>query len=144
MYWDNKRLPIHFVKNEEGAREAKQISEEEITDTPAKKNIGVLVIGHVHHGKTAILELLNRNAHNIPAEIVMIEQQQAPQYPVGSMESLVQKIENDIVMDLSRIRDMVEEIFLEPRNQYPDPRSYPSPKPQKAKSNHRRYIPRKT
>jgi hypothetical protein len=70
------------VKNEEGIREAKQISEEEITHTPEKKNIGTLIIGHIGHAQHEILELLNRNAHNIPAEIVVIHQQQTPQYPV--------------------------------------------------------------
>jgi hypothetical protein len=60
------------------------------------------------------------------------------------MEAFIQKIENSIVMDLSKIRDTLAETFLEQKIPYHTPYTYNSPKPQKAKSNHRRYIPRKT
>ena len=144
MNRDNKYTPIRYVKNEIGQREAKILSEDEIQNTPETKNIGVLVIGHVGHTQADILRLLNRNNHNMPVDIVVIEQQQAPQYPIWSMEALVQKIETDMVMSLSNIRDMILDTFFEQRNQYPNPHVYTSPKPQKAKLQNRRYTPRKT
>ena len=144
MQWDNKYTPVHYVKNEVGQREAKIIHEDELQNTPKKKNIGVLFIGHVGHTQADILWLLNRNNHNIPADIVVIKQEHAPQYPVWSMEALIQNIESDIVRNLSDISDVMMDTFSIQRKQYPNPHVYTSPKPQKSKSQNRKYSPRKT
>jgi len=72
-------LNVRFVKNEEGKREAQQITEQEIESDTSKKGTKVILVGHVGHTQTEIIELLNRHSEKINAEIVVIEPQ-TPQY----------------------------------------------------------------
>jgi hypothetical protein len=70
---------ICFIKNEEGQREVKQISEEEnITNEPTK-GMHCIIVGHIGHTQTKIIELLKKNTHHISAEVVMMHHEIPPE-----------------------------------------------------------------
>lgn len=51
---------IRFTKDDEGKRIAQEISHEEIAAMP-KKDIGIIVVGHVDHAKEQLLAALEKS-----------------------------------------------------------------------------------
>ncbi|MFA6255857.1 MAG: hypothetical protein WC606_01615 [Candidatus Absconditabacterales bacterium] len=65
---------LHFIKNKEGQRAAKELQDSELEDMKEKKEIGVIIIGHIGHTQAQIIEILNRhNVQTLQGEIIMIE-----------------------------------------------------------------------
>lgn len=60
---------LRFIKNEEGQREAKPLSTEELA---GEKWRGIILIGHIDHAKTMIMEALLK-ANDFAGEVILIE-----------------------------------------------------------------------
>ena len=166
---------ICFIKNEEGQREVKQISEEDNTTNESTRKIQCIVVGHIGHTQMHILELLNKNTHHISAEVVMMHheippgiwlwsaieppqntergtiihlihsKENTPNQPLSWLPTtLLQNIEKELTISLTNSREDIPEMFFSEKKQANIGNIYYTPKTQKAKLHHRKYIPRKT
>lgn len=61
---------IRFTKDDEGKRIAQEISHEEIAAIP-KKDIGIIVVGHIDHAKEQLLAALERS--DFTGNILIVE-----------------------------------------------------------------------
>ena len=137
-------LNIRFIKNDEGKREAQPLDEIQLEES--KKEIGVIVIGHIWHIQTQIIEILNRHSENIHADIVTIHQQTELPWKFmwsWSLEQCAQKITEEMVISLRKVEEDISCLFFRENKPQYNKHSYHTPKTQKSKVSPRRYIPRK-
>jgi len=171
-WWSSKEsslLNVRFVRNEEGKREAQQINENEenisqgkiwltqigmtepmqaethkdeiIWHTP-KKERWILIIGHIGHTQTSIIELLNMYSEKIDADVVTIKTEMPEQR--WSLETLAQERREQVLISIEKTCKEMSDIFFEARRKPQYSNIHYTPKTQKAKIQTRKHIiPRK-
>ena len=64
------RANIRFIKNEEGKRTAQQLTDSDVEKNQEEKKPNIIVVGHIEHIQTAIIEALERSDYQ--GKIVLV------------------------------------------------------------------------
>ena len=139
---------LRFIKNEEGQREAKQLSDSEIEEmnSEKEKERGIIIVGHgrcIAHMQEEIIHILQH--HDVKQKVILI----ACNEPMfwwylwpKSMEEQLKEMAQTPIIITAREGDLIE-IFLE-KEKKPKPYSrfnnnHYTLKPQKSKASKRKF-----
>ncbi len=124
--------------NEEDKWVAQQISEHNDHEHIFKQKIWVMIIGHIGHTQTEIIELLNRQGNKIDAEVIIV-QTEIPEHR-WSLEALAQERKEQVLISIEKTCKEMSDIFFEKRKKPQHANIYYTPKVQKAKIQTRKFI----
>lgn len=135
---------IRFTKDDEGKRIAQEISHEDIAAIP-KKDIGIIVVGHIDHAKEQLLAALERS--DFTGNILIVEWPEAVQLPgyewLLSLEEQLKKMSKTPIIIQPIEREIGEVFFEQQRKPYTKDTARFVPKPQKSKAKQKRFQRKK-
>ena len=135
---------IRFTKDDEGKRIAQEISHEEIAAIP-KKDIGIIVVGHVDHAKEQLLDALERS--DFTGNILIVEWPEAVQLPgyewLLSLEEQLKAMSKMPILIQPIEREIGEVFFEQQHKPYTKDTVRFVPKPQKSKAKQKRFQRKK-